>query len=91
MATKVVNNQVVEMTEEENNAFEAYRNNKRFSIIMRNLREKRNYLLAQTDFYGNSDVTMSAEMTTYRQALRDITNGITTVEQANNVTWPTKP
>ena len=91
MATKVVNNQVVEMTDEENNAFEAYRNNKRFSIIMKNLRAKRDRLIAETDFYGNSDVTMSAEMTTYRQALRDITNGITTVEQANNVTWPTKP
>jgi len=91
MATKVVNNQVVEMTEEENNAFEEYRNNKRFSVTMRNLREKRNYLLSETDFYGNSDVTLSAEMSTYRQALRDITNGITTVEQANNVTWPTKP
>jgi hypothetical protein len=34
---------------------------------------------------------MSAEMTTYRQALRDITNGLDTVEKVNNVTWPTKP
>jgi len=30
-------------------------------------------------------------MTTYRQALRDITNGLTTVEQVNAITWPTKP
>jgi hypothetical protein len=30
-------------------------------------------------------------MTTYRQALRDITNGLTTVEDVNNVVWPTKP
>jgi hypothetical protein len=38
-----------------------------------------------------SDNTMSADMTTYRQELRDITNGITTVEQANAVVFPTKP
>jgi hypothetical protein len=30
-------------------------------------------------------------MTTYRQSLRDITNGLSTVEDVNNVTWPTKP
>jgi len=30
-------------------------------------------------------------MKTYRQSLRDITNGLTTVEQANSITWPTKP
>jgi hypothetical protein len=38
-----------------------------------------------------SDNTMSSEMATYRQALRDITSGITTVEQANAVVFPTKP
>jgi hypothetical protein len=48
-------------------------------------------LIAETDYLALSDQTLSTEMTTYRQALRDITNGITTVEQANNVTWPTKP
>ena len=47
--------------------------------------------IEKTDWYGNSDVTMSADMTTYRQNLRDITNGIDTVEKANNITWPTKP
>jgi len=60
-------------------------------MAMENLRAKRNKLLADTDFYGNSDVTMSDAMTTYRQALRDITNGVTTVEQVNAITWPTKP
>jgi hypothetical protein len=55
------------------------------------IRSKRNFLLKETDWYGNSDVTMSADMTTYRQNLRDITNGIDTVEKANNITWPTKP
>ena len=58
---------------------------------MEDLRYKRNILLQQTDFHALSDNTMSADMTTYRQELRDITNGITTVEQANAVVFPTKP
>jgi len=91
MATKVVNNQVVEMTEEENNAFENYRTSKHFNIKIENLRQERNLLLKETDFYANSDVTMSEAMRTYRQQLRDITNGLTTVEDVNSVTWPTKP
>ena len=56
-----------------------------------NLREKRNNLLKETDFYGNSDVTMSDDMTTYRQALRDLPNGKDTVAKCTNATWPTKP
>ena len=58
---------------------------------MSTLRTKRNKLLQDTDFHALSDNTMSAEMTTYRQELRDITSGITTVEQANAVVFPTKP
>ena len=55
------------------------------------LRARRNRLLAETDFYGNSDVTMSSDMTTYRQALRDLPAGKDTVDKCNNATWPTKP
>ena len=55
------------------------------------LRVQRNILLAETDFYGNSDVTMSDDMTTYRQALRDLPNGKNTVAKCENATWPTKP
>ena len=55
------------------------------------LREKRNRLLAETDFYALSDVTMSDDMRTYRQELRDLPEGKDTVEKCNNVTWPTKP
>ena len=55
------------------------------------LRSKRNYLLEETDFYGNSDVTMSDDMKTYRQALRDLPAGKDTVDKCNNATWPTKP
>ncbi len=58
---------------------------------MADLRAKRNQLLQDTDFHALSDNTMSADMTTYRQELRDITNGVTTVEQANAVVFPTKP
>jgi hypothetical protein len=58
---------------------------------MADLRTKRNQLLIDTDFHALSDNTMSAEMTNYRQELRDITEGITTVEQANAVVFPTKP
>ena len=58
---------------------------------MSTLRTKRNRLLQETDFHAASDRTMSADMTTYRQELRDITDGITTVAQANAVVFPTKP
>jgi hypothetical protein len=53
-------------------------------------RSQRNKLLGDTDFYALSDVTMSAEMTTYRQALRDITSHANWphLEEAD---WPTKP
>ena len=55
------------------------------------LRARRNALLAATDYLALSDNTLSANMTTYRQALRDLTNGLTTVSQVNTVVWPTKP
>ena len=55
------------------------------------LRETRNRLLAETDFWGNSDMTMSDDMTTYRQALRDLPAGKDTVDKCENATWPTKP
>ena len=56
-----------------------------------NLRSRRNQLLAQTDFYALSDVTMSNDMKTYRQNLRDLPAGKDTVEKCDNATWPTKP
>ena len=62
-----------------------------FDYKISKLRNKRNDLLAETDFYALSDVTMSPEMETYRQELRDITNGLTTVEEVNAVVFPTKP
>ena len=55
------------------------------------LRLKRNALLRETDFYALSDVTMSDDMKTYRQNLRDFPDGKDTVDKCDNATWPTKP
>ena len=54
-------------------------------------RAKRTRLLAETDFYALSDVTLSDDMTTYRQALRDLPSGKDTVSKCENATWPDKP
>ena len=64
---------------------------------LKNLREERTEKLKETDFYGNSDVSMSSDMTTYRQALRDLPSNYTTSdsgdlkEDLSNLNWPTKP
>ena len=55
------------------------------------LKERRTRLLAETDFWGNSDMSMTDAMTTYRQALRDLPAGKDTVDKCTNATWPTKP
>ena len=55
------------------------------------MREDRNRLLADTDFYALSDVTMADAMTTYRQDLRDLPAGKTTKADVDGATWPTKP
>ena len=62
-----------------------------FDTAMEDLRLTRNNLLKDTDHFALSDQTLSTEMTTYRQSLRDITNGLTTVADVEAVTWPTKP
>ena len=62
-----------------------------FDRSIANLRQDRNRKLAETDFYALSDNTLSDEMKQYRKDLRDITIGLSTVEDVNNVTWPTKP
>ena len=55
------------------------------------LRYKRDNLLKETDIFALADFTMTEDMKTYRQALRDLTNGLTTVEQIEAVIFPTKP
>ncbi len=91
---KMVNGITLDMTADEiaaRNADINTWNNGAFDRAMQDLRTERNSKLAETDFYALSDVTMSPEMETYRQELRDITNGLTTVEEVNAVVFPTKP
>ena len=62
-----------------------------FDRSLASLRAKRNSLLAATDFYALSDNTLSAAMSSYRQSLRDLTEGLSTVEQVNSLVFPVKP
>lgn len=62
-----------------------------FDEKLEDLRFKRNQLLIETDYLALSDNTMSEAMTTYRQNLRDATNGLTTVAEIEAYTFPTKP
>ena len=88
-----VNGTLVQFTQAEEDARDAYEQATADAAparALKNLRIKRNQLLAETDFYALSDVTMSDDMKTYRQALRDIS------KHSNwpNITesdWPTKP
>ena len=86
MATlyKMVNGSKVELTADETKAREAEEKAWAEGEKDRNLAQIRSVrlgMLEETDFYGMSDVTMSSDMKTYRQALRDITNGLDTVEK----------
>ena len=106
MATlyKMVNGSKVELTADETKAREAEEKAWADGEKDRNLALRRSVrlgLLEETDFYGMSDVTMSSDMKTYRQALRDITNGLDTVEKTRTKleqdsdgsykNFPTKP
>jgi len=62
-----------------------------FDMAMQNLRNKRNRLLAETDYLALSDNTLSDDIKKYRQDLRDITEGLTKVEEVEAVEFPTKP
>jgi len=55
-----------------------------------NNRANRNYLLAKSDWWASSDLTMTDEQTAYRQALRDITSH-SNWPDLNEADWPTKP
>ena len=94
MAHKLVNGVQVQLTEEEiaqraveESAWEAGA----YDRAMADLRQKRNRLLSATDYLALSDNTMSDNVKVYRQALRDITEGVTTKEEVEAVEFPTKP
>ena len=91
---KLVDGVQIELTAQEiaqRQAEEIAWNNGAFDRSLASLRAKRNSLLAATDFYALSDNTLSAAMSSYRQSLRDLTEGLSTVEQVNSVVFPTKP
>ena len=88
-----INGNRVQFTAEEETARDAEEKAWSDGVIGRaqaNLRSRRNRLLAETDFYALSDVTMSDEMRTYRQALRDLPthSNWPSLEDSD---WPTKP
>ena len=89
-----INGNKVQFTAEEETARDAEEKAWADGAVARaqaNLREKRNRLLAETDFYALSDVTLSDDMKKYRKDLRDLPAGKDTVDKCNNATWPTKP
>ena len=95
---KTVNGIKIELTAEEiaqRQADEQAWLSDAFNRSMADLRNKRNKLLADTDYIVTMNLeagnTIPAEWVTYRQSLRDLTNGLTTIEQVNAVVYPTKP
>ena len=94
MAHKIVNGQQVELTADEIAARDAEEQawaDAAPARALADLRTKRNRLLAETDYLALSDNTLSDDMKTYRQSLRDLPEGKDTVEKCKNATWPTKP
>ena len=98
MAHKLVNGIQVELTAEEiaqRQAEEQAWLEGAFDRAMADLRQRRNGLLSSSDWTQLPDTTLTtAEKTAwmnYRTELRNITNGLTTVEQVNSVAFPVKP
>jgi hypothetical protein len=86
--------ELVDLTTEQQTAYDnniISWNNGALDRALTRLRETRNQLLKKTDWMANSDVTMSDDWKTYRQALRDLTNGLDTVEKVETKKFPTKP
>ena len=91
---KMVNGVRIEFTPEEEaarDAEEAAWAAGQFDRDIARLREDRNRTLTSTDWHALQDVTMSDAMAAYRQDLRDLPAGLTTVEEVRAVSWPVKP
>ena len=93
---KLVNGQIVPLTAEEiaqRQAEEIAWNNGAFDRAMADLRQRRDAILKSCDWVMMSDspIADKSNWETYRQALRDITENLTTVEQVQAVEFPTKP
>lgn len=92
--TKMVNGVEVKLTADEIKELEARDvewAKGEYDRLMLSIREERTNLLAECDWMGMSDTTMSDAWKTYRQALRDITKDVDTVDKAKAVTMPEKP
>ena len=88
---KMVNGVRVDFTPEEEaarDAEEAVWAAGAFDRAIANLREDRNRRLVNTDWYALQDVTLTEDMRDYRQALRDLPEGLSTVDDVANVVWP---
>ena len=91
---KMLNGERIKLTAQENaqrDAEEKTWADGAYDRAMVALRQKRDGLLKETDYYALSDVTMSDDMKKYRKDLRDITVGVNTEAKAKNKTFPTKP
>ena len=91
---KMVDGQLVEMTDEEQKEFDDRTtawSDEAPARRMVDLRQKRDTLLAETDYMALGDVTLSDAWKTYRQALRDITDTTPSDDALSNITFPTKP
>ena len=91
---KMVNGKEVELTADEIKELEARDKtwaDGEYDRLMASIRQERTDLLAECDWMGMSDTTMSDDWKTYRQALRDITKDVDTVDKAKAVTMPKKP
>ena len=88
---KLVDGEPIEFTAEEETARdseEASWESGKFNRALNSFRITRNELLAKTDWTSGSDLTMSDEMKTYRQQLRDATEGLDTVEKIEAYEFP---
>lgn len=101
---KMLNGELVEYTAEELTVLEAKEQawaDGESDRALAELRKQRDNLLAETDWMANSDVTMSDSWKTYRQELRDITDGLDTLDKIKEkikkdddgryINLPTKP
>lgn len=98
MAHKIVNGQQVELTADEIAAIAAQEqawNDGAFDRAMADLRQRRNKLLAESDWTVLQDNPLTpakrSEWMVYRTELRNITQGLNTVEDINNIDYPDKP
>tara|TARA_R100001510_G_scaffold18262_1_gene15707 strand:+ start:415 stop:708 length:294 start_codon:yes stop_codon:yes gene_type:complete len=90
---KMINNELVQLSDAEEAvkvAEEKAWNDGKVDRELSELRSQRNLLLSETDYMGNSDVTMSAKWKTYRQELRDITKKFKSMND-KDFKFPTKP